>query len=171
MRRENLAILISLLSLAISLLSLAWNIFRELGLKARVKVSCVVGTFVSPENRENKIIISVVNFGPGEVHVKGVTLKNTWWSRLRGGSRYFLVLPEWDHPINTRLPAKLDVGGEASLVVPFDKDCFLSSRVARVGVVDTFNRQHWASRKDLRRAREQYRKDFGTIHEPSNAAA
>jgi hypothetical protein len=118
-------------------------------------------TVIKGNDRVNKVVFGVVNHGPGQVQIKGLTLKNPWWARLRGKSKYFLLIPEWDNPLSTPLPATLAVGDQASFIIPYEEDCFLSSPIARAGVLDTFNREHWAAAKQVRRARGQFRRDFG----------
>ena len=160
MNQATVAILISVLSLLVSFAALGWNIYKEIGLRPRLRVSCSVITVVNGPNRANKIAFMAVNHGPGQIQIKGITLKSTWWARLRGKSKYFTLIPEWDNPLNTRLPAALAVGDQATFIVPYTSDCFLSSPVAIAGLTDTFNREHWAPRRHLRRAREQFAKDF-----------
>jgi hypothetical protein len=43
---------------------------------------------------------------------------------------------------------------------PKFKEAFLKDNFSQVDVADGFGRIHWASRRDLRKARKKYRKDF-----------
>jgi hypothetical protein len=165
MQPTTIAISISVFALLVSCLSLGWNVYKELGLRGRIKVICVVGEAVMGPLHKRIIIMRAVNHGPGRVLLNGITLKNTWWARMRGRNRYFTIVPDFSDPLTTKLPATLDVGDPMQIVLPYNKECFLKTPSARVGLSDTFTRPHWASRKHLRRAREQYQKDFGGASE------
>lgn len=65
-------------------------------------------------------------------------------------------------PFSGGLPKKLDVGEEFSAYFPYDADTSIFSR-ERVGFVDTYGRNHWCSRKHMRKARERFIKDFGKV--------
>jgi hypothetical protein len=162
MSKDSVAIAVSVISLFISVTTRAWNVYKELGLRARLAVSCMVAAFVGG-TKDRKILISAVNRGPGAVTLKAIVIRMSWFGRLKGQPKYFTVIPDWNHALNTDFPAKLDVGQKATFVVPHTADSFLSSRhIGRVGVLDTFNREHWAPRKHIRRVQLQFCKDFRT---------
>jgi len=159
----QVAIFLSALSLAVSFTALGWNIYKELGLKARIKVAVSVIEMIYAEHREKRVMFYVVNFGPGAVFVTSLTLKKSWWQRRRSEykTKFYSLIAEdrtasWDS-----LPIKLDVGQQGRFVVPYDAECFLKEKHSRAGVMDSFERYHWARRKRLRRAEKQYEKDFG----------
>lgn len=155
--------LIALAALGLATVSLGWNIYKELILKAKVRVSLHVTSVVTLGGRtaENIVMFKVTNFGPGQVQVTGLSARNRWADRiLRKTSRGFHLVPAWDHPFNTKLPGKLAVGEMANVVIPYEKECFLGDKFRFVGVLDSFGRVHRASKKDLRAARKQYRIDF-----------
>jgi hypothetical protein len=72
----------------------------------------------------------------------------------------FNVISDLDNPMNTRLPALLDVGEELTVVFPYDERCFLSEPVTHVGLIDSFGRSHWVPRKHVREAVKQFKRDF-----------
>lgn len=153
----HIAILISSFALAVSFASLAWNVYKELGLRPRVKVSLMVAsTVIGPAiPHENRILIRAVNYGPGEVNITSIPLKSLWRHRKGGGYKWASVMPE-----PGQLPVNLGVGKEAFLMLAYNPDCFLSVKHARAGLGDSFGRNHWVSRKQLRRAEDTYENDF-----------
>jgi hypothetical protein len=40
--------------------------------------------------------------------------------------------------------------------LPYSKDCFLREGIARVGINDTFQRNTWCSRRDLRKVNKRF---------------
>ncbi len=84
MNNFHIAILISIFSLMLAMLSLGWNIYRDVILKPRLKIRYELKTLVRPgsSSRENYIVLSATNYGPGKIrcdmiHFKNQTLLNT----------------------------------------------------------------------------------------------
>jgi hypothetical protein len=158
----NVAIAISALSLVVSFTSLGWNVYKEFCLKARLKVTVGVAGIMGeavPEGKQTKILFKAVNHGPGEITVTGLTLDpSRKQKRDKDVSSYFLA-PETS-VFATPLPVTLKVGEEARILVPYDEKSFLGKDFKRAGVLDSFQRSHWASDKSLQRAKEQYNKEF-----------
>lgn len=160
----NVAIAISAFSLVVSFTSLGWNIYKEFCLKPRLKVGVAVvmiGGEAVPGGRQSKIAFMAVNHGPGEITITGVTLDPTRKQKRADDISSYLLFHENDSPFGTPLPATLKVGGEARIIIPYNEKSFLSRKFRRVGLMDSFKRDHWAPAKDLRRAEEEYTKDFG----------
>lgn len=158
----HIAIVISTLALAVSTFSLGWNVYKEIGLKARVKVgiSVVEEVWNQGKSREKWIMIFAVNFGPGPVILTSLAVKRTWWNRKVAGGRDGSIIAESGPRWSSTFPIKLDVGQEARFSVPYNENSFLRFKSARVGVRDSFRREHWARRKLLRRVEADYRRDF-----------
>jgi hypothetical protein len=162
-----LPIVVSLAALVLAALSLGWNIYKDVVLRARVIVSLGV-KMISPENGSDmfdKLMVSAVNYGPGKVRFAGfVQMKNApLWRRLLRKAEWFVVMSEWDSPYATKLPVLLDVGEELAIVFPYDGDCFLGEPVTDVGLRDSFGRFHWTPRREVRQAIQQFRKDFTKV--------
>ena len=60
--------LLSILALVVALLSIAWNIYRDLGLKSRLQVSVMAGRF--DDSPTGVLCFNVVNCGPGPAEVR-----------------------------------------------------------------------------------------------------
>ena len=67
MNGDDVSLLISIIAAIIAAIALGWNIYRDVILKAKVKVSLHVVTLYHEELPEKPefIRISVTNFGPG----------------------------------------------------------------------------------------------------------
>jgi hypothetical protein len=156
MTNAQIALGISVVALLISLANLGWSIYKEIGLRGRVKVSvAVVEEILQGQRPEKKILIQAVNMGPGEVHLTSIPLKAPRWTKSDGRYKWGSVMPE-----PGMLPVTLGVGMQKLLLLPYRPDCFLNRKHARVGVGDSFGRSHWAPRKQLRRAEATYENDF-----------
>jgi hypothetical protein len=59
------------------------------------------------------------------------------------------------------LPAKIDAGEVHTFYFPYQRDCFLQEGVVRVGINDTYQRNIWCRRGDIRKANRAYQRDFG----------
>ncbi len=164
---------ISFISLLIASLSLGWNIYRDVVLKPRVRAGFQVSNIVGPGVPTRTFLsLSAVNHGPGRVtcnmiHVRTAPL----WRRLLRRVRHGVIIGDWTNPLSARLPRALEVGETATLLIPYDRDCFLSTGVTDVGILDSFGRSHWAPRRDLERARAQFRRDFPNVGQPAAPAA
>jgi hypothetical protein len=156
MTTAHVAIVISIVALLVSAANLGWSIYKEMGLRARVRVSVAVVEMIGQGKRgQKKILFRAVNMGPGEVHLTSLPLKSARRARKEGGYKWGSLLPE-----PGGLPVSLPVGKEAHIYVPYEDDCFLRVKHARVGVGDSFGREHWAPKEQLRAAEETYREDF-----------
>ena len=50
------------------------------------------------------------------------------------------------------LPINIEYGGDINIELPFNKDCFLSIKSLKLGVIDNFGKSHWASKKDMKKS-------------------
>lgn len=161
MDKNTIALILSSIAILASFGSLGWQIYEKARLKGRLSVSCSVIDIGSPTQRERRVSVNAVNDGPGKIIVTGLSIKLTKEAQQTAAISYASLFPE-PSLFSTSLPATLDVGERATIYVAYTQACFLSdSNVDRVGVTDSFRREHWAPGKDLEQAREQYRDDFG----------
>jgi len=164
-----------LLLLAVSLLALwvSWRPHR----KPRLKVEFGNKTLVWPAENDRPFTHSppflhllVTNHGPGEIVIVSAIAKLASFPQsLFTEARYQPLLPDFKHPYCFKLPTpRLAVGGQASIIFRYNKDCFLTNKPKRVGVVDSFKRTHWASRRELKKTLREYRESFPA--QPAEAA-
>lgn len=159
---EKIAILLSTFSISISFLVLGWNIYRDVILKPRLKVRLQLsfikhGEYQSP----TRIAITATNFGPNKVISTGIGAKIApLWKRVLRKVKYVVIIEDYNDPYSSKLPCELDVGRECKLFLSFDKDCFLSEPFTHVYIFDTFGRIHYAPKKDVAKARKEYKRRF-----------
>ncbi|MFZ2494075.1 MAG: hypothetical protein WA208_21550 [Thermoanaerobaculia bacterium] len=159
MERDTLAVIISCCSLVVSFAALGWSVYRELALKARVKTTMAIGEWYVHGESSKKLLITVTNHGPGPVQVGSFTVKPPRWRKF--DVRYNVLPFDFDDPLATRLPVMLSVGQTANVVLRYGPDLFLAGGASRVGIIDSFGRVHWTSRRDGRRALKQFKSEFG----------
>lgn len=162
---EYIAIAISIASVVLASLSLGWNIYRDLILKARVDVSFGVATLIheSLPGKPQYLNIRVTNFGPGPVTISTIHVREAQvWRRFLRKVKNAIVMPDYTNAMSARLPAKIDVGDKIELLLPYDKDSFLSEHFTHIGVYDYYGRGHWAPKSDLKKAYLAWKKDFSS---------
>jgi hypothetical protein len=160
---EITAVVISIFSLSVSFLVLGWNIYRDIVLKPRLKVSLSISKIVSGTTASAlKIAITVVNYGNRQVTCNGVyTDDSTLWKYILRKKINKAFILEETGMYGQKLPHELDVGRSCSLLIPFNRDCFFSKKYTRVGVGDVYGRIHWVPKNEFKKAKEQYQTDFG----------
>ena len=157
MNKETVAIILSIFSLLIAALSIGWNIYRDVILKARLKVHFMVGmiqhaTFPEPLER---LIVSATNFGPGKVKCSMLHLQNSSiWKRITKKNKHAILIHDYTDPLSSKLPCDLEIGEKADFLFKFEKDSFLLEDWTRIGVSDSFGRIHWAPKKDFIEAKK-----------------
>mgnify|MGYP001592975188 CR=1 FL=1 len=160
---EYIALAVSIFSVLVASLSLGWNIYRDIILKAKVDVSFGVVSVihVSLPETPHYLNLRITNFGPGPVTISTIIVKEVQlWRRLLRKTRNAFITPDYTNPLSAKLPAKIEVGDKIELLLPYDEDCFLKSRFTQVGVYDYFGRYHRAPKSDLKKAYSQWEKDF-----------
>jgi hypothetical protein len=167
-----IALCVSGLALIASLVSLGWNIYRDILLKPRLKVTFGISTALA--QRENYRLVQVgapmlrleaTNHGPGEVVCNGAVCKLkslAFLRRLLGQHPYGFINPDFKHPHCFRLPSRIAVGDRIAIIFPYNRECFLSKNPKRIGVTDSFGRIHWTQRRELKNALKQYQETFRT---------
>lgn len=165
MTPEFIAVVVSIIALVLSGLSLGWNIYRDVVLRARVRVRVAVVSLVTPGGGssppERFIRLTVTNHGPGPVEITGIGGKAApLWKRILRRSDHFVVLPDHSNPLTTRLPARLDVGETANFFFPYSDRAFLGTDATHIGVHDSFGRMHYSRGGELEQAKQAFRRDF-----------
>jgi hypothetical protein len=166
--KEWLPIAVSVLSFIVAGIALGWNIYRDVILKARVKVSFGVYRILSRGQRvgdgEQVIKISATNHGPGPVRLELIVGKrSSLWRRVRRRVEHFFVLNDDTNPLNPKLPNKIEVGDTLTLLLPYDEKSVLAGTATHIGLSDSYGRSHFASRRDLSEAKKQFDKDFPNV--------
>ena len=163
MTTAQIAIIISVISATIAGLSLGWNIYRDVILKAKVIIGISIVDIVEQGNPDVQLSINIAatNHGPGPVKLSMIQVKNSsWWRWLFRQEEYGIVLQDQTNPVSGKLPHKLEVGDSIDILLPYDNDCFLSHGWSHVGLNDYFGRVHWAPSKKVKVSVKQWKKDF-----------
>jgi len=160
------AIIVSSISVAVSFFALGWNFYRDVVLKSRAAGSISISNVHHGEQIHGPFItITLVNLGPGKLHLESIYIaKLSWWRFLgrriskvfKSESQYAHVM--WDHtnPYSSKLPIILDVGENASFLLNSDQESFLSVNPTHVGVTDSFGKFHWVSSRSLQATKSEY---------------
>lgn len=165
MTTADWALLISLISATISLAGFIWNVWSKfIYPKPRLQVSIAQMVLVGEgwEDGPKTVSISATNHGPSDVTVRfAVARSQKKWYQIRYKTNAMLN-PYSGYPYDLSsqgpysggLPKKLAVGEEFSLYFPVAREWFEKERFVDFGVNDTFNRLHWAPRRQVRNTRK-----------------
>lgn len=100
--------------------------------------------------------ISVTNFGPTDAKICLVIASGDFFNfrkqRMAIISLHtnYAVYNEKPHLFGGGLPRKLAVGDEASFYFPVSPEFFQANKIVRIGVSDSFGRQHFSLRKEVK---------------------
>ena len=163
METAEIALLIGSVSAVIASITLGWNIYRDIILKAKVKAMFTVVDSYGPSGKEGSYIrFTFVNCGPGPVQLKGLHVKDSSLKKqLNRKVKWALVTQDDNNPYSISLPCWLTVGQDFDCLLPYDKDCLLVHKWSHAGAVDSFGRMHWAPSSHVQEAIKRYEKDFG----------
>ncbi|MGA8659071.1 MAG: hypothetical protein WB586_23320 [Chthoniobacterales bacterium] len=154
---EIVTIAVSILALLVSGVSLGWNIYRDVILKARLRVRFMVSQLILPEGSVTApfLGLNVVNMGPGEAIINMAMLKRRP-SRWFGKAALAGVVHNLKDRYCAQLPAKMAVSETITITFPTDENCLLDTPPLRIGVQDSFGRIHWAPKRDLTKAHHDW---------------
>ena len=171
MTEGKIALLISCSSLAISGVALGWNIYRDVVVKPKLKVSIKDVAVLHPSfNNEKRVVVSVVNHGPGKSQANGLLLreKSLWKRILRKGKAAFLI-HDYEDPLSGKLPKDLEVGEKIDLTFRYGNDIFiLDDNLNQIGVSDPFGKTHWCKSKEYSKAKASYLKNTANQSQVDN---
>ena len=157
------ALVLSIVSLVIALVALFWNIYRDLLLRPRSRVTCHISIVDTRSvNLGTFINITLTNLGPGELVLDSIVVKTGGIrERMRNEPRYAVIINDYDNPMNPAMPTTVAVHRRVTQFLPFEQDCFVAQPVKRIGFIDTLNRYHWARHSDVEEVKREYVKEFG----------
>ena len=160
---EQVAIIISIFSAGVALISIGWNIYRDVILKAKVRVTFGIRIIIhdTMPGRPKFVAITATNFGPGTINLSMIQAKHApLWRRIFRKVEYAVIMYDYTNLMSTRLPAKVEPGDRIDLFLPYDVDCLLNREWTHVGIDDYFGRHHWAPRKQIKKARKEWLEEF-----------
>ena len=154
-----MAIGISLFSLFIATIALGWNIYRDVILKPRLRLSLMNGVIASPGEKDppRRVTLTITNFGPGKSRPKGLHLRKTsWWRRILRRQEFAFLMQDYEDPLSGKIPCELEVGAGVTLTFRHLPNIFLEGDFNQIGVVDSFGKTHWCSRQNYREVKKSY---------------
>lgn len=170
MQTADWALVISLISVTLALASFVWNVWSKfIYPKPKVRTSfSVMRIFQEGEEPSDPFLtLSATNYGPGPITLSAAV------TRSRGNrlskSRIGLLNPLHNFPRDQNmsvgpfsggLPKKIDVGESFSAYFVFRHEAIRDEPIIDVGFNDTFGRNHWAPRRDVRKVRKAIREKF-----------
>jgi len=162
MTASTIAILVSCLSLLISGISLGWNIYKDVYLRARVRTSFALMIIQHPTSLKSlwRFSFFATNLGPGKVRLEVlILLEWSIWKKITRSCRYESLRLDFKHPLGGTLPRDLDVGEQMALTFDPDDCKFLSEKHTHtdIGIRDSFGRFHWCNKKDMVEAKKDFR--------------
>ncbi len=170
MNEGQIALVLSGCAIAISISGFIWSIWKEfIFVKPRVQVSFAVMNIVNGVSDVKSLcVLTATNMGPGTANLYCCLARErlNWRRRSPHGLLNSIVgdLTQLPHkgigPFADGLPLELVPGKSKSFYFPYTDDTFLKTPIVRVGVQDTYGRNHWCRSADVSKARERYKKDF-----------
>ena len=161
MSKDTIAIFIISVSILVASLSLGWNIYRDIILKAKLKVRFMVGLITHPNLKKplDRLIISATNFGPGKIKCSMIFIKNSSiWKKIFHKTKIAVLIHDYTDPLSANFPCELDIGDCGSFFLKNNEDCFLLEDWTHIGISDSFGRIHWAPKKNIKEAKKAYKK-------------
>ena len=152
---------IALLALVVSGFSIFWNIYRDILLKARMKVRVQVSEIIQPGSTQRNSFIDIMatNHGPGVITCESIYARRRALFRWLK-PRYLFIVPDYTNPLSTQLPKKLEVGEKITLFLPYKEKAILARKPTHLGIRDSFGRVHWADSNSLKIAIKTYLTHF-----------
>jgi hypothetical protein len=155
------AIYISLVSILVAAVSLGWNIYRDVIVKPKIKVTITRGSIYHPPYPEGRqrVCVSATNFGPGKTRACMLRLKqSSWWRKIFRRETDATLMPDYEDPLSEKLPKDLDIGDKVCLSFRLLPNLFIKGNSTHIGIADPFGRIHWCSRKNYKHAKELHLK-------------
>jgi hypothetical protein len=166
MGQNNLAILISFLSLLVAALSIGWNIYRDVIMKARLRVNFKIALISHPTLPKplERINITATNFGPGKIKCNMLQLKETsFLKKILKKDKHAVLINDYTDPLSSKLPCDLETGESANFFFKLAEDCVLSKDWTHVGISDSYGRIHWAPKNNIAVAKKSFKEKYAKV--------
>lgn len=180
MTTAEIAIVVSMFSVLVSLFAVGWNVYHDVVLKPSVKVFFSVRKIAATDSNNPSyfmvkqgilddgsqvpvyICISATNHGPRPVYLNSIMLKETsLQKRILKREKHAFLPPDNDNPyVSKKLPCRLEVGETLDLLVDCDAECFLKEQFTHLGIRDSFGITHWALEDDMKKAKKDWESKF-----------
>ena len=141
---KNLTAFLAVWGAVLSTIGIAWNLYRDLSDRGRLRVTCYLGNIITPgglSDPKDYLVWSVVNVGRRPIvvqHLGGIN-----------ADKHFLIMPR-----NTQLPKTLEPGESLSDYSP--ELSLLGKKLKHLTALDTTGKYHKVPRKQVRALKRQY---------------
>ena len=174
MNVSDYALIISILSILVAIGSFLWNVWQKF-IFVRPSLNVSFGLYrvfqkgIPADKAQRLLNLTVTNMGPGPVILASCIAEpaRPWWKRPES---YGMLNPIHGDPTDPDpigigpfgggLPVKIDAGEMKSFYFPYTADGFLKEELMRIGINDTYHRNTWCPRKDIRKVNASYKRDF-----------
>lgn len=164
MTTADWAFVVSLVSAAISLFSLGWNVWSKwVHPKPKIRVTFAVLHLFDGNGMSAPFLgATATNFGPTDTTLKQLIARSRqpwWWLKVGQYRRWqYAIMNNVATPQEalaesfprSGLPQKLAVGAEYSAYTTAKHEHLRDDGIVDVGFSDVFGRNHWAPRKSVR---------------------
>ncbi|MFC1335392.1 MAG: hypothetical protein G8D89_02085 [gamma proteobacterium symbiont of Clathrolucina costata] len=151
MTTSEIAIFVSGISVVIAFFSLLWNVYRDVLLKPKLKVTFGIYHIFEPDILQDEMpqemIIEGTNHGPGAMIVTIIHGKRfSFWNYMWNQEKNYFIHQDHCNPNSDILPKKLEVGDRVRLHLPYNKECFLGGDITHIGLTNTLGKTYWAKK-------------------------
>ncbi|MEW9304560.1 hypothetical protein [Labrys neptuniae] len=164
MTTADWALIISILSFLVAAIGLAWNIWSKfIFVYPRVYVGWNYMTVFNQFGGSDSDVITLTatNLGPGEVTLYAAIVDSPGKKKRIGMLNPLHDFPNQDEaskgPFSGGLPHKLGVGDSMSLYFTPLHEALAGETYSKVGIQDTFGRNHWCQNHQVGAVRAQVR--------------
>lgn len=168
METADWALAISLCSFLVSLAGFVWNVWSKfIYPKPKVRVSFTVNIMLDRNGTRPRFLsLSATNYGPGPVTLHSAVgrARAAWMKKT-----HFIMNPLHNFPqqmdftvgpFSGGLPKKIEPGESFSAYFTLRHEALRDEPVIDVGFCDTFGRNHWAARKQVKQVRKAVAEAF-----------
>lgn len=151
------ALTISVLSMCMAGAAVFWSVYRDVGLRPRVKVSLSIRRIIgNGQVSEELLTIIATNHGPGPIRLEMIVFRQKkWWHGLARNFVGGIINQDHTNPNSGQLPKNLEPGGEPLiLLLPFPGGLRDIPDVTHIGLSDSYGRNLWAARQSLREVKK-----------------
>ncbi len=165
-----ITIAISSIALIVSGFLLGWNIYRDVILKARVRVTVSISNIYHGDQVHGPYVsITATNLGPGPIIIQSIQMAKLSPLRFLGQpiakgfgkeNKYAYIMFDYTNEYSSQLPKRIEVGEYVTLPLLMKEDSALAVDPSHFGVLDSFGKHHWATRSSLKRAKQEFFEKF-----------
>jgi hypothetical protein len=151
---ENISLIFSLISVVIAAIALGWNIYRDVVVSSRIKVSFSFTYLCGNDGQSNSrhIMLKGCNHRPLKTTINGICCrKSNVFLRLFGKENWrYIKYTKPFYEFSDDIPKQLEQGDDINIFFPKDVG-FTKERFTHIGFYDNFGKNHWSARKDVRK--------------------